>query len=51
MTNIGHFRAAADCLGKKTNIYLNSAKLGAIASRLGHIPTVAEHHEAKGVVV
>jgi aconitate hydratase 2/2-methylisocitrate dehydratase len=30
-------------LGKNTNVYLSSAELAAIASRLGRIPTVAEY--------
>jgi len=29
---------------------LASAELAAIASKLGHIPTLAEYHEAMGVV-
>jgi aconitate hydratase 2 / 2-methylisocitrate dehydratase len=37
-------------LGKNTNAFLASAELAAIASKLGHIPAVAEHHEAMGVV-
>ena len=37
-------------LGKNANVFLASAELAAIASRLGHIPTVAEYHEAMGVV-
>ncbi len=37
-------------LGKNTNVYLASAELAAIASRLGRIPTVAEYHEAMGVI-
>ncbi len=37
-------------LGKNTNVFLASAELAAIASRLGHIPSVAEYHEAMGVV-
>ena len=37
-------------LGKNTNVFLASAELAAIASKLGHIPTVAEYHEAMGVV-
>ena len=37
-------------LGKNTNVFLASAELTAIASRLGHIPSVAEYHEAMGVV-
>jgi len=31
-------------------VYLASAELAAIASKLGHIPTVAEYLEAMGVV-
>ncbi len=38
-------------LGKNTNVYLASAELAAIASRLGHIPSVAEYHEAMGIIV
>ena len=37
-------------LGKNTNVFLGSAELAAIASKLGKIPTVAEYHEAMGVV-
>jgi aconitate hydratase 2/2-methylisocitrate dehydratase len=37
-------------LGKNTNVFLASAELAAIASKLGKIPTVAEYHEAMGVV-
>ena len=37
-------------LGKNTQVFLASAELAAIASRLGHIPTVAEYHEAMGVI-
>ena len=37
-------------LGKNANVYLASAELAAIASKLGHIPTVAEYHAAMGVV-
>ncbi len=37
-------------LGKNTNVYLASAELAAIASKLGHIPSVAEYHEAMGIV-
>ncbi len=37
-------------LGKNTNVYLASAELAAIASKLGKIPTVAEYHEAMGIV-
>ena len=31
-------------------MFLASAELAAIASKLGHIPTLAEYHEAMGVV-
>src|SRR5450830_656821 len=37
-------------LGKNTNVFLGSAELAAIASKLGKLPTVAEYHEAMGVV-
>jgi len=37
-------------LGKNANVYLASAELAAIASKLGRIPTVAEYHAAMGVV-
>jgi aconitate hydratase 2/2-methylisocitrate dehydratase len=37
-------------LGKNTNVFLASAELAAIASRLGKIPTVAEYHEAMGII-
>ncbi|KQV92349.1 bifunctional aconitate hydratase 2/2-methylisocitrate dehydratase [Pelomonas sp. Root1237] len=37
-------------LGKNTNVFLASAELAAIASKLGHIPSVQEYHEAMGVV-
>jgi aconitate hydratase 2/2-methylisocitrate dehydratase len=37
-------------LGKNTNVYLASAELAAIASRLGRIPTVAEYHADMGVI-
>ena len=37
-------------LGKNTNVFLASAELAAIASKLGHIPTVTEYHEAMGIV-
>ncbi|MEW5885929.1 MAG: bifunctional aconitate hydratase 2/2-methylisocitrate dehydratase, partial [Pseudomonadota bacterium] len=37
-------------LGKNTNVFLASAELAAIASKLGRIPTVAEYHAAMGVV-
>ncbi|MFN9448205.1 MAG: bifunctional aconitate hydratase 2/2-methylisocitrate dehydratase [Rubrivivax sp.] len=37
-------------LGKNTNVFLASAELAAIASKLGKLPTVAEYAEAMGVV-
>ncbi|MDF1483855.1 bifunctional aconitate hydratase 2/2-methylisocitrate dehydratase [Ramlibacter sp. H39-3-26] len=37
-------------LGKNTNVYLASAELAAIASKLGRIPTVAEYSADMGVV-
>ena len=37
-------------LGKNTNVYLASAELAAIASKLGRIPTVAEYRADMGVI-
>ena len=37
-------------LGKNTNVYLGSAELAAICSRLGQIPTKAEYMAAVGVI-
>ncbi|MES1195476.1 MAG: aconitase family protein, partial [Steroidobacter sp.] len=37
-------------LGKNTNVYLCSAELAAIASRVGRIPAVAEYHAEMGVI-
>ena len=37
-------------LGTNTNVYLASAELAAIASKLGRIPTVAEYHADIGVI-
>ncbi|MBK6867263.1 MAG: bifunctional aconitate hydratase 2/2-methylisocitrate dehydratase [Burkholderiales bacterium] len=37
-------------LGKNTNVFLGSAELAAICSKLGRIPTVAEYQEAMGVI-
>ena len=37
-------------LGKNTQVFLGSAELAAICSRLGRIPTVAEYHEEMGVI-
>jgi aconitate hydratase 2/2-methylisocitrate dehydratase len=37
-------------LGKNTNVYLGSAELAAICSKLGRIPTVEEYHADMGVI-
>ena len=37
-------------LGKNTNVYLASAELAAIASKIGRIPTVAEYHADMSVI-
>lgn len=37
-------------LGKNTNVFLSSAELAAIASKLGRIPTVEEYHADMGVI-
>ncbi|MDF1480783.1 bifunctional aconitate hydratase 2/2-methylisocitrate dehydratase [Extensimonas sp. H3M7-6] len=37
-------------LGKNTNVFLASAELAAIASRLGRLPTVEEYHAEMGVI-
>jgi aconitate hydratase 2/2-methylisocitrate dehydratase len=37
-------------LGKNTNVFLGSAELAAVCSKLGRIPTVAEYQAAMGVV-
>ncbi|GAA5785040.1 bifunctional aconitate hydratase 2/2-methylisocitrate dehydratase [Chitiniphilus shinanonensis] len=37
-------------LGKNTNVFLSSAELAAIASRLGRLPTVAEYLTDMGVI-
>ncbi|HEY4080952.1 MAG TPA: bifunctional aconitate hydratase 2/2-methylisocitrate dehydratase [Burkholderiaceae bacterium] len=37
-------------LGKNSNVFLASAELAAIASKLGKLPTVAEYLDAMGVV-
>ena len=37
-------------LGKNSNVYLASAELAAIASKLGRIPTVAEYQADMGVI-
>jgi aconitate hydratase 2/2-methylisocitrate dehydratase len=37
-------------LGKNTNVYLGSAELAAVASKLGKLPTKEEYLEATGVI-
>ncbi|MBI3367587.1 MAG: bifunctional aconitate hydratase 2/2-methylisocitrate dehydratase, partial [Burkholderiales bacterium] len=37
-------------LGKNTNVYLASAELAAIASKLGRLPSVGEYHADMGVI-
>ncbi|MDQ7990154.1 MAG: bifunctional aconitate hydratase 2/2-methylisocitrate dehydratase [Candidatus Dactylopiibacterium sp.] len=37
-------------LGKNSNVFLASAELAAISSKLGRIPTVAEYHADMGVI-
>jgi aconitate hydratase 2/2-methylisocitrate dehydratase len=37
-------------LGKNSNVFLASAELSAIASKLGRIPTVAEYHAEMGII-
>ncbi|WP_159917615.1 bifunctional aconitate hydratase 2/2-methylisocitrate dehydratase [Pantoea sp. 18069] len=37
-------------LGKNTNVYLGSAELAAIASKLGYLPSKEEYLEAMGVI-
>ncbi len=37
-------------LGKNTNVFLGSAELAAICSKLGKIPTVAEYHANIGII-
>ena len=37
-------------LGKNTNVYLGSAELSAVASKLGRIPTKAEYLTDTGVL-
>ncbi len=37
-------------LGKNTNVFLASAELAAIASKLGRLPTVVEYHADMGVI-
>ena len=37
-------------LGKNTNVFLGSAELAAVCSKLGRIPSLAEYHEAMGII-
>jgi aconitate hydratase 2/2-methylisocitrate dehydratase len=37
-------------LGKNTNVFLGSAELAAVCSKLGRIPTLAEYKEAVGII-
>ena len=37
-------------LGKNANVYLASAELAAIASKLGRIPTLAEYQAGMGII-
>ncbi|MEY2660142.1 MAG: hypothetical protein RLZZ123_1314 [Pseudomonadota bacterium] len=37
-------------LGKNTNVFLTSAELAAVCSKLGRIPTLAEYQEAVGII-
>ncbi|MEP7280431.1 MAG: bifunctional aconitate hydratase 2/2-methylisocitrate dehydratase [Rubrivivax sp.] len=37
-------------LGKNANVFLSSAELAAVASKLGRLPTVAEYHADMGVI-
>jgi aconitate hydratase 2 / 2-methylisocitrate dehydratase len=37
-------------LGKNSNVFLASAELAAIASKLGQLPTVAQYQEAMGII-
>ena len=37
-------------LGKNANVYLASAELAAIASKIGRIPTLAEYQADMGVI-
>ena len=37
-------------LGKNTNVFLGSAELAAVCAKLGRIPTLAEYHEAMGII-
>jgi aconitate hydratase 2 / 2-methylisocitrate dehydratase len=37
-------------LGKNTNVFLGSAELAAICSKLGKIPTVEQYHADMGII-
>ncbi|WAC71307.1 bifunctional aconitate hydratase 2/2-methylisocitrate dehydratase [Roseateles sp. SL47] len=37
-------------LGKNTNVFLGSAELAAVCSKLGRIPTLQEYHDAMGII-
>jgi aconitate hydratase 2/2-methylisocitrate dehydratase len=37
-------------LGRNTNVFLGSAELAAVCSKLGRVPTLAEYHEAVGII-
>ena len=37
-------------MGKNTNVYLGSAELAAICSKLGHLPSVAEYNENIAII-
>jgi aconitate hydratase 2/2-methylisocitrate dehydratase len=37
-------------LGKNTNVFLGSAELAAVCSKLGRIPTIAEYQQAVGII-
>lgn len=37
-------------LGKNTNVYLSSAELAAICSKLGHIPSIEEYRENMAII-
>ncbi len=50
LADLAAMRSAAARLGKNTNVFLASAELAAIASKLGKLPTVAEYHEAMGII-
>ena len=43
-------RNFAKRLGKNPNVFLTSAELAAVCSKLGRIPTVAEYQEAVGII-